>query len=538
MGPFLTNFHGGVATPVQTYRPDAKQFCRSPVAADGLRFVLPLATSMTDCCNAVRIGTAWSPKGHARSAGRGKDRLEMQDVTSAPPTAFIGRVRVPFARLRWCAALMLLALAALVSLSSRSLADTWWDGIQSFGTPDYTGKRTTERTPIKPDVVNDLRPGSVPFRSEEMVSFIDKAIVQYQAIVNKGGWPKIPGNRMMRPGDDDERLPVLRRRLRVTGELKGTGSSFEDFNFDSTTEDAVRRFQERHGLRVSGRVDQPTLAALNVSAEERLLQLELNRQRIFALLQQPIEERYVLVNSPAFQLEAVDRYEVAQRHRVVVGRQQRETPELRATIKALNFFPHWRVPDSVAQLDVFPRLVKEPDYLEKEKIRVVMNDFNGPEIDATAIDWTTADSSKIKLRQYPGPQNALGLVRIDMQNEHGVYMHDTPLKTLFEQRARAFSAGCVRVQDVFKLVSWIAAFEPGWENPGQVDAVIEAGLPLDLQLTRPIPVYFAYITAWAEQNGQIQFRTDIYNRDGQPFAAAAQVVDPDAPPPPSGGLAP
>jgi murein L,D-transpeptidase YcbB/YkuD len=167
-----------------------------------------------------------------------------------------------------------------------------------------------------------------------------------------------------------------------------------------------------------------------------------------------------------------------------------------------------------------------------------MNDFNGPEIDATAIDWSMADASKVKLRQEPGPQNALGLVRIDMQNEHGVYMHDTPLKTLFEQRARAFSAGCVRVQDVFKLVGWIAKYEPGWENPGQVDAVIESGQPLDLQLTRPIPVYFAYVTAWAEENGLVQFRTDVYNRDGRTYDATAELVDPDAPPPPSPGLAP
>jgi murein L,D-transpeptidase YcbB/YkuD len=462
----------------------------------------------------------------------------MHDVTSSIRSGLAGLARVLSSKRLCGGALLLLIVGMPAVTATRAAADTWWDGIQSFGTPDFSGNRSTERTPLKPDVVNDLRPGSVPYRSEEMVTFIDKAIVQYQAIVNKGGWPKIPGNRMIRPGDDDERLPALRRRLRVTGELKGSNSGFEDYNFDGTTEEAVRRFQERHGLRVSGRVDQPTLAALNVSADERLQQLELNRQRIFALLQQPIEERYVLVNSPSFQLEAVDRYEVSQRHRVVVGRAQRETPDLRATIKALNFFPHWRVPDSVAKLDVFPRLVKEPDYLEKEKIRVVMNDFNGPEIDATAIDWTSADATRIKLRQDPGPQNALGLVRIDMQNEHGVYMHDTPLKTLFDQRARAFSAGCVRVQDVFKLVSWIASFEPGWENPGQVDAVIEAGLPIDVQLTRPIPVYFAYITAWAEQNGQIQFRTDIYNRDGQPFAAAAQAVDPDAPPLPSGGLAP
>jgi murein L,D-transpeptidase YcbB/YkuD len=253
---------------------------------------------------------------------------------------------------------------------------------------------------------------------------------------------------------------------------------------------------------------------------------------------EPIEERYILVNVPAYQLEAVERFEVAQRHRVVAGRPGRDTPSLKATIKALNFFPSWKVPDSVAQLDVFPRLVKEPEYLEKEKIRVVMGDFNGPEIDATAIDWSIADASKVKLRQDPGPQNALGLVRIDMQNEHGVYMHDTPLKTLFEQRSRAFSAGCVRVQDVFKLVSWIARYEPGWENPGQVDAVIQMGQPLDVQLTRPIPVYFSYITGWAEANGTVNFRTDIYNRDGQTSDATAQMFDPDAPPPPSGGLAP
>jgi murein L,D-transpeptidase YcbB/YkuD len=194
------------------------------------------------------------------------------------------------------------------------------------------------------------------------------------------------------------------------------------------------------------------------------------------------------------------------------------------------------VPDSVAQLDVFPRLVTEPDYLVKEHIRVLTGDFNGPEIDPSSIDWSQADAKRIKLKQDPGPQNALGLVRIDMQNEHGVYMHDTPMKPLFEQRARAFSAGCVRVQDVFRLVEWLARYEPGWENPGQVQAVLDAGQALDVQLTRPIPVYFAYITAWAEPDGRISFRPDIYRRDGS--AAMAEVFDPDAPPPPAQGLAP
>ena len=464
----------------------------------------------------------------------------MQDVTFRPRAAH----QAPAGERGRGSVAMLAAGAAMLGLvllapGAKAQSDTdWWNGIRSFGTPSYTDKPRSERPEAKPDAVNDLRTGPIPLRSDEMIAQLDKAIALYQTIVGRGGWPVVPGNRMIRPGDDDERVPALRRRLRITGDLKASSSGFEDYNFDSTTEEGVRRFQERHGLRTSGRVDQPTLAALNVTADERLQQLELNRNRIFELLQQPIEDRYVLVNVPAFQLEAVERFEVAQRHRVVAGRPGRETPTLRATIKALNFFPYWKVPDSVAQLDVFPRLVKEPEYLEKEKIRVVMNDFNGPEIDATAIDWSTAEASKVKLRQEPGPQNALGLVRIDMQNEHGVYMHDTPLKTLFEQRARAFSAGCVRVQDVFKLVGWIARYEPGWENPGQAEAVVESGQAIDLQLTRPIPVYFSYITGWAEANGTVQFRADIYKRDGQPYGATAQVVDPDAPPPPSPGLAP
>jgi murein L,D-transpeptidase YcbB/YkuD len=427
-------------------------------------------------------------------------------------------------------------VAAWSGTSAAAQDGAWWDGITTFGSPDFSGKRASlERTPPRQDTLNDLRPNDVPWRSDEMLRAIEDAIARYEGIVNKGGWPTIPGNRMLRPGDSDERVSYLRRRLMVTGELPRS-SSYNDYGYDSVVEQAVVRFQESNGLRTNGRVDQPTLAALNITAEERLAQLKLNHGRILELVQQPPEERYVLVNIPAFQLEAVERYQTVLRHRVIVGRQGRDTPSLKATIRNLNFFPYWRVPDSVAKLDVFPRLVNEPDYLQKEHIRVVRGDFNGPEIDPISIDWSQADPRVIKLKQDPGPQNALGLVRIDMQNEHGVYMHDTPMKPLFQQRSRAFSAGCVRVQDVFQLVEWIAKYEPGWENPGQVQAVLDMGQALDVQLTRPVPVYFAYITAWAEPDGRIAFRPDIYRRDGS--AAMAEVLDPDEPPPPPQALAP
>ncbi len=411
----------------------------------------------------------------------------------------------------------------------------FWNVIQGFG-----GGQSSERKP-EPivDKLEDLRPNKIPFRSDEMLTAIDGAFAFYQKIASSGGWPTIPGPRMIRPGDDDQRVPALRRRLAMEGYLRSPSGGFSSFSYDGELEVAVKRFQETHGLRPSGRVDRPTLEELNISAEGRLKQLRINATRLQELNQMRPEERYILVNVPAFQLEAVERYEVQLRHRVIVGRNERETPNVKATIKALNFFPYWRVPDSIGTLDLVPRLRKEPDYLEKEKIRVFSSQ-TAQEMDTRVIDWNQVDPTKIKFKQDPGPQNALGLVRIDMANEHGVYMHDTPMKKLFEQRARNFSAGCVRVQDVFQLAEWIARLEAGWDQPGRVEQILQSGQAVDLTLSRPLPVYFAYVTAWAEPNGVVQFRPDIYNRDGVNQKHNGE-VDPNETPPapiPQQGLAP
>ena len=425
---------------------------------------------------------------------------------------------------------------AMVAGSRQGVAQSWLP--ESWKAPG-TSRASYERTERKPETLNDLRPNAIPYRSDEMITALETAIGRYEKIAQRGDWPQIPGTRMIRPEDDDERVPVLRRRLEMTGELKAkSGTGWGAAGYDAELEQAVRAFQENHGLRVLGRVDKSTLAALNVPAQARLAQLRLNLDRLRELMAVRPEDRYVLVNAAAFQLEAVERGEVQLRHRVIAGRPGRDTPVVRATIRALNFFPFWRVPDSVATLDLIPRLRKEPEYLEKEKIRVLTGNFNGPEIDATKIDWNTATSTQIKFRQEPGPQNALGLMRIDMPNSEGVYMHDTPMKTLFQQRSRAFSAGCVRVQDVFKLGEWIARYEVGWEQPGRIEQILEGGQPVDLTLTRPLPVYFAYITAWAEPNGSVQFRPDIYGRDGQAALTAGRDRDESEGPPPPQGLAP
>lgn len=425
----------------------------------------------------------------------------------------------------------LAAATGLVPLSSTAHAqgDQWWESIIGRGTgTDSSSSREPRRKKYE---LADLRKGGTPWLSDVTLAATRDAITRFRKIVNAGGWPQVPGPRSIRPGDYDDRVPVLRRRLRATGDMPPDAGYYESFEFDAYCEHAVAKFQARHGLRVTRRVDRATFAAMNVTAEMRLQQLELNFRRIQQMLNERVEDRYILVNAPAFQLEAVEKYEVQQRHRVIAGRPNRQTPEIRATILGLNFFPYWRVPISVARYDLVPRMQKDPGYLEREHIRAFRGSYDGEEIPISSIDWHNVDHDKIRFRQDPGDWNALGLVRIDMPNSETVYMHDTPMKKLFGQAGRAYSAGCVRVQDVFDLVDWIAKYELGWEEPGRAKSVIAAGQPLDLELTRPVPVIFTYITAWGEQDGTVQFRRDIYDRDGS-RAFAGDLEDEEVGPPP------
>ncbi len=419
------------------------------------------------------------------------------------------------------AVLTISAGAGLSVAAEQALAQSsWLEGLGFAPSVDRAHRppRTRQRPPL-----DDLRSDYVPWRSDEMLGRMERAIEHYQHIVDRGGWPTIHGGRMLRLDDDDRRILAIKRRLGMSGDLRAPASYYRSTAFDEYLEQAVARFQQQFGLRVTGRVDRATLAQLAAPAHDRLNQLKLNYRRIYRLMER-IEDRYVLVNAAAFQLEAVEKYEVELRHRVIVGKPDRQTPEIKATIKGLNFFPYWRVPESVAGLDLIPLLRKEPDYLEKQHIRAY--DTKGKEIDTRHVDWTSADPKKIRFKQDPGPHNALGLVRIDMPNKEIVYMHDTPMKKLFNRRVRPFSAGCVRVQGVMDLVEWIARYEVGWEQPGRARQVVEAGQALDLTLTRPIPVYFTYITAWADASGRAVFRPDIYGRDGR----ADQLDDGDAAP--------
>lgn len=351
---------------------------------------------------------------------------------------------------------------------------------------------------------------TAPVLSRDTVRAMAAAASKYDAIVQAGGWAQIPDGETLGLGSVSPRVHLLRQRLQLTGDLKRQAGFAQ--TYDSFVAEAVSRFQKRHGLRQNGSVDKPTLAALNVTASVRLAQIQLNLPRISKITSKRIPKRFVMVNIPDSRLEAVEGNKVAARHRVVVGKPQFQTPVLKASIIELNFYPYWHVPTSIARRDILPKLTKNRDYLRKTNLRV-LETWGGRELDPESIDWLSPEAQKVKFRQDPGTQNALGALRLNMPNGESVYLHDTPLKRLFGREVRAYSAGCVRVQNIFSLAEWLLRPNGNW-NRLKVRKVVLAEKSLNIALKSRVPVYFSYFTAWASPDGIVQFRPDIYSRDG------------------------
>jgi L,D-transpeptidase YcbB len=350
----------------------------------------------------------------------------------------------------------------------------------------------------------------VPLFGQVRLDALQRAERQYREIVAAGGWPTLSQDtRRDARADQSEELS---RRLFVSGDLSQRNTGFATTGSSPGLAGGLSRFQERHGLRATGRLDAATLKALNVPAEQRLAQIRASIRRIRSDAPSlAMESRYVVVNIPAFELEAVEGQRVVQRHRVIVGRPDRQTPEVGAKIAALNLLPYWHVPESIVRRDLVPQVRKQPSYLVRHNIRVLKS-WQGGEIPLSSINWRSPAVAQFKFRQDPGPGNALGLVRLDMPNKYAVYMHDTPMKVLFRQRQRAISAGCVRVDGVVDLASWVLRDDPRWHGVQLRDAIAE-GRQMDLPLAKPVQVRFVYITAWASPDGRVSFRPDIYGRD-------------------------
>jgi murein L,D-transpeptidase YcbB/YkuD len=346
-----------------------------------------------------------------------------------------------------------------------------------------------------------------PIFSPQTVSYVEQAIGQYQGIVSQGGWPEVPSTKKLQLGVEDADVKALRQRLMVSGDLSAQAGISPVF--DTYVDSAVKRFQARHGLPADGVLGKYSYAAMNISAPVRLGQLETNLVRLRSM-SGFLGDRYVMVNVPAAQIEAVEGERVVSRHTAIVGKIDRQTPILNSKINEIIVNPYWNAPESIVRKDIIPLMRKDPKYLVENHIRMFGPDG---EIDPTTIDWSTEDAAKFRFRQDPGAINAMASVKINFPSPENVYMHDTPSQGLFNKLMRFDSSGCVRVQNVRDLVVWILRDTPGWTRQ-HLEATIKGGENTPVQVVNPVPVYFTYISAWSTGEGVVHLRDDIYARDG------------------------
>ncbi len=346
----------------------------------------------------------------------------------------------------------------------------------------------------------------------------EQAVARYATIVAQGGWPKVPSVKILRLGDRHPSVRVLRARLAVSGDIDP--SAVRNDIYDSYVEAAVRHFQARHGLTVDGVLRAETLTAMNVPAATRLAMLKINVGRLRAL-GGSLAPRYVVCNLPAARVEAIQNGVAVSRHTAVVGRPSRPSPVLNSKIVEVNFNPYWTVPVSIVRKDLIPLMQKLPDYLAENHIRIF--DARHHELPASQINWYSEDAVHYTFRQDPGSLNSLGVLRMNFPSPYGVYMHDTPEKNLFGEDFRFDSSGCVRVQNVRELVAWLLDETHGWSRT-QIDAVIKSGEQKNARLATPVPLHWVYITGWATTDGVVQFREDIYGKDGLPGDSSTQTA--------------
>ena len=355
-----------------------------------------------------------------------------------------------------------------------------------------------------------------------------RALARYRAHADEGGWPTVPEGPTLQERARDERVPRLRRHLRVTGDLTA-GRPPDPRLFDAGLRRAVARFQERHGLAIDGVVGPATRAALNVPVADRLQQIEVNLER-WRWMPRSLGDPHVLVNVADFWLRVVEGDRHALQMRVVVGTQYRQTPIFSDEISYLVFNPYWHVPRRIAVEDKLPDFRRNPALVSRLGFEVL----DGWGADATAVDpatiaWDRLSTSHFpyRLRQKPGPTNALGQVKFMLPNSYNVYLHDTPTRSLFDETERPFSSGCIRVEHPVDLALYLLGPNGGWTRE-RIDEVLTGDTERAVVLRRKVPVHLLYWTAWMEDADTVHFRKDVYGRDGAVARALAAPVRPSA----------
>jgi len=405
---------------------------------------------------------------------------------------------------------------------------------------DVAPKPKQRRQPPPPRLQTVLSTDPHPTLSPETLSDTQKAVARYAHIVEEGGWAtNLPP---LHPGSRGAAVIKLRRHLALEGDLSPRDAS--PSHWDRALTAAVKHFQQRMGLRETGYVSGETLKAINVSAQERRQELAASAARL-SMIHPEFPRRYVVVNLPATQVEAVQDGRVVHHYIAIVGNPDHPSPEISAHVSVINLNPTWTVPTSIIKKEIIPRMQRDPGYLTRMHIRILDGQLH--EINPRSINWSTDRAASYILRQDPGAGNALGSIRIGMPNKLAVYMHDTPGKALFGRDFRFLSHGCVRVEGVWDYAAWLLEDTPGDWDKARLLAKMRTKERYDIKLSHAVPVYWVYLTGWADPDGVVNFRNDVYGIDpvaeanAAAFAAkaeqqAAEALAPESAPAPAAPL--
>jgi len=340
-----------------------------------------------------------------------------------------------------------------------------------------------------------------------------QALAYYQGLAKVEDWPVLPIKPKLYWGMWHDNVRLLRRRLILSGDLQ-PGPVLEARFFDQSLKQAVERFQLRHGLKVDGIVGAATRTGMNTPISAHIKQIKLNMER-WRWLPRKLDERYIMVNTASYRLHVVDKDKPRLAMRVITGTPERPTPVIGGQMRNLIINPYWFIPKKIALEDLIPKQLRNPNFFKATRIRVLTSlAVDAKELDPSDIDWAklTPDNFPYTLRQDPGPGNSLGNIKFPFLNNFAIYLHDTPQRQLFEQSNRAFSSGCIRVQEPMQLASYLLNGEQGWDQ-AKLQEKIDSGETLTLRLPKPIPIYLVYWTVWVGADNAVYFQKDIYDRD-------------------------
>lgn len=345
---------------------------------------------------------------------------------------------------------------------------------------------------------------------------LEKKLAFYQQAAQHA-WPRLETNQVLSVGMQDPAVAILRQRLCASEDLEESACSraTNPNDFDEQVEDAVALFQERHGLNDDGVVGVSTQQALNVSAAERLHQIQFNCQRWSRLIHLA-NPAYIWINVPDHRLRLIKDHHAILTARVIVGKPSRPTPEINSHVTRIILNPYWTVPPGIARRDVIPKAMRDPNYLRRSHIRIYAANQPNKELDPQLVNWSAVQKNpgRYILRQDPGPHNSLGQIKFDFANRHLVYLHDTPSKALFDAERRLFSSGCVRLEDPFEFLEALEELDPSLKAAApRIEAALESGRTTVINLKAPIPIHLTYITAWVDKDEVLHFWDDVYGRD-------------------------